>query len=108
MRSPGQVALKDPFIEDAVCSLIFHLKSVQVLGVGMSVDDVQLPSNELFPAIDGSVSELLCSMPVHPAAMATNDKLTSRVFFIIESAETCFAVPPGGGNHAIDIGRKSP
>ena|SRR6185503_2219649 len=87
-RSPGQLALNDPFIEDAVCSLTFHLKSVQVLGVGMSVDDVQLPRNELFPAIDGSVSELLCSRPVHPAAIAANDNIRSRIFFIVVSAET--------------------
>src|SRR4029450_5300205 len=55
LRSPGQLALNDPFIDDAVCSVTFHLKSVHVLGVGMRVDDVQLPSSELFPATDGSV-----------------------------------------------------
>ena len=77
LRSPGQLALNVPFIEDAVCSLTFHLKSVQVLGVGMSVDEVQLPSNELLPAIDGSVNELLCSRPVQPAPMvATSDTMT--------------------------------
>jgi len=31
----------------------------QVLGVGIRVDDVQLPSSELLPAADGSVNELL-------------------------------------------------
>lgn len=88
-KSPGQLALNDPFIADVVCSVTFHLKSVQVLGVGISVEDVQLPSSELFPAIDGSVSELLCSSPVHPAATAaTHDNMSSKVFFIIESAET--------------------
>src|ERR671926_52134 len=56
-RSPGQLALNDPFIDDVVCSVTFHLKSVQVLGVGIRVDDVQLPRSELFPATDGSVSE---------------------------------------------------
>lgn len=83
LRSPGQLALNVPFIEDGVCSVTFHLKSVHVLGVGMRVDDVQLPSNELFPAIDGSVRELLCSRPVQPAAtVATNDTMTRKVFFM--------------------------
>src|SRR6185436_15046162 len=67
-RSPGQLAVNDPFADDAVCSVTFHLKSVHVLGVGISVDDVQLPSSELLPAADGSVSELLCSKLVQPAA----------------------------------------
>src|SRR5213076_3175876 len=82
-RSPGQLALNDPFIDDEVCSDTFHLKSVQVLGVGMSVEDVQLPSSELLPAIDGSVSELLWSRLVHPAATAVaNDNTTRKVLFI--------------------------
>ena len=89
LRSPGQLALNVPFIEDAVCSETFHLKSVHVLGVGMSVDEVQLPRNELFPAIDGSVSELLCSRPVQPLAKAAaNDNMTRYGFFILGSAET--------------------
>src|SRR4051794_30628204 len=67
-RSPGQLALNDPFNDDELCSDTFHLKSVQVLGVGISVADVQLPSSELLPAIEGSVSELVCSTPAHPAA----------------------------------------
>ena len=77
LRSPGQLALNDPFIEEAVCSVTFHLKSVQVLGVGMSVEDVQFPRSELFPATDGSVSELLCSRLVQAAAaIATSDNAT--------------------------------
>jgi hypothetical protein len=77
LRSPGQLALNVPFIEDGVCSVTFHLKSVHVLGVGMRVDEVQLPRSELFPAIDGSVSELLCSSSVQPAAtVATSDNMT--------------------------------
>lgn len=87
-KSPGQLALKDPFMEDDVCSDTFHTKSVQVLGVGISVDDVQLPRRELLPATDGSVSELLCSRLVHPAATAAaNDKATSQVFFIFGVSE---------------------
>jgi len=34
------------------------LKSVHVLGVGISVDEVQLPIRELFPAAVGDVREL--------------------------------------------------
>src|SRR4051812_47979199 len=88
-RSPGQLALNDPFREDEVCSDTFHLKSVQVLGVGMSVDDVQLPSSELLPATDGSVSELLCSRPEHPGARAVaNDNTARKVLFMTESVQT--------------------
>ena len=57
-RSPGQLAVNDPFAEVAVCSVTFHLKSVQVLGVGIRVEDVQFPSSELLPAAVGSVIEL--------------------------------------------------
>src|SRR4051812_38698917 len=57
-RSPGQVALNDPFALLGVCSETFHTKFVQVLGVGMSVEELQLPSIALFPATDGPVSEL--------------------------------------------------
>src|SRR6476660_1979847 len=59
--------LRAPSADAAVCSVTFHLKSVQVLGVWMSVDDVQLPRSELLPAAEGSVSELLCSRLVQPA-----------------------------------------
>lgn len=82
-RSPGQLALKDPFAEDAVCSLTFHLKSVQVLGVGMSVDELQLPSSELLLLADGSVSELLCSKLVQPAtAVPAASNMVRKAFFI--------------------------
>src|SRR5215510_537312 len=82
-RSPGQLALNDPFAEDAVCSLTFHLKSVQVLGVGMSVDEVQLPSSELLLLADGSVSELLCSRLVQPAtAVPAASNMARKGFFI--------------------------
>lgn len=56
--SPAQVALNEPFALMAVCSETFHLKSVHVLGVGMSDDEVQLPSIELLPAADGPVTPL--------------------------------------------------
>jgi hypothetical protein len=82
-RSPGQLALNDPFADDAVCSVTFHLKSVQVLGVGMRVEDVQLPSSELLPAAEGSVSELLCSRLVQPAVTTpAASSMTRKVFFI--------------------------
>jgi hypothetical protein len=79
-RSPGQLALNDPFAVDAVCSVTFHLKSVQVLGVGMSVDDVQLPSSALLPAALGDVEELRCSKPAHPiAALAATAMIVMRI-----------------------------
>src|SRR5262245_18993796 len=82
-RSPGQVALNDPLAEDPVCSVTFHLKSVQVLGVGISVDEVQLPSSELLPEADGSVSELLCSRLVQPAAaVPAMSNMARKVLFI--------------------------
>ena len=77
-RSSGHVALKDPFADVAVCSLTVQLKSVQVLGVGMSCEDVQLPRSELMPATLGSVSELLCSKPAHAAAPAARDNAMTR------------------------------
>src|SRR4029078_6644464 len=86
-RSPGQLAVNVPFADDAVCSVTFHLKAVQVLGVGMSVDDVQLPRSELLPAADGSVSELLCSRLVQPAAaVPAASNMARNVFFIFVSS----------------------
>jgi len=83
-RSPGQLALNDPFALVAVCSVTFHLKSVQVLGVGMSVDDVQFPSSELLPAALGSVEELRCSKPAHPiAALAATEMMAIRIRFFM-------------------------
>ncbi len=83
-KSPGQVALNEPFAAIEVCSVTFHLKSVQVLGVGTIVDDVQLPTSELLPATDGSVNELWWSKPAHPAAAeATTVNTNRRIRFFI-------------------------
>ena len=77
-------ALNDPFAAVAVCSVTFHLKSVQVLGVGMSVDDVQFPISELLPAAVGSVEELRCSKPAHPiAALAATEMIAIRIRFFM-------------------------
>ena len=43
----------------AVCSVTFHLKSVQELGEGTRLDDDQLPSSAPLPAADGPVAGLL-------------------------------------------------
>ena len=87
-RSPGQLALNDPFADELVCSDTFHLKSVHVLGVGMSVDEVQLPSRELLPAAEGSVSELLCSRLVQPAApIAAASIIEKKLVFIRASKD---------------------
>lgn len=58
LRSPAHVALKVPFAAVAVCSETVQLKSVHVLGVGISDPDVQLPISELLPADVGDVAEL--------------------------------------------------
>jgi hypothetical protein len=87
LRSPGQLAVNDPFAVVPVCSVTFHLKSVHVLGVGMSVDDVQLPSSELIPAAVGSVEELRCSKPAHPiAALAATAMMVVRIEFFMTLA----------------------
>jgi hypothetical protein len=92
-KSPGQLALNDPLADDAVCSVTFHLKSVQVLGVGMSVDDVQFPSSELLPAAEGSVSELLCSRLVQPAVKPpAASNMINAAFFISLSSADAFTV----------------
>ena len=79
-KSPGHVALNDPFAATEVCSVTAHLKSVQVLGVGTIVAEVQLPTSELLPATDGSVTELLRSKPVHPvAATVATAHITRRI-----------------------------
>ena len=46
LRSLAQVALNEPLAVLPVCSVMFHLKSAQELGVGMRLDEVQLPSSE--------------------------------------------------------------
>ncbi len=83
-RSPAHVALKEPLAEVPLCSLTFHLKSTHVLGLGMSVDEVQLPSSELFPPADGDVSELSRSTLVQAAAatMRPEKLMSSSLLFI--------------------------
>ncbi len=83
LRSPAHVAVNEPRADAPVCSVTFHLKSVQVLGVGISEDDVQLPSNELLPPADGEVSELSRSTLVHAAALRNTEKLMRRSRFFI-------------------------
>jgi hypothetical protein len=105
-RSPGQLALNDPFAEDAVCSVTFHLKSVQVLGVGIRVDDVQLPSSELLPAADGSVIELLCSRLVQLATTVLPARtMAKRDFFIgVSSRDSQSSAADADGSRVV-IGR---
>src|SRR4029450_6622004 len=96
-RSPGHVALKAPFADVAVCSLTVHLKSVQVLGVGISCDDVQLPRSALLPAAVGAVSGLLCSKPVHaePAAATSDNRITTSRCLMCLSSYGIGQRPPG-------------
>lgn len=84
LKSPGQLALNEPFADVPVCSVTFHLKSVQVPGVGTSEDEVQLPMRALFPPADGEVSELPRSTLVQAAAAtAVAEKTISRSRFFI-------------------------
>ena len=78
-RSLAQVALNEPRAEVAVCSVTFHLKSVQVLGVGIRLDEVQLPSRLPEPAAVGAVAVLPRSKPkqaeVEAATASTDNQL---------------------------------
>src|SRR6186997_2662454 len=81
-RSLAQVALNEPRAEEPVCSVTFHLKSVQVLGVGMRLDEVQLPSRLPEPAAVGAVAELPRSKPKQAEAdAATATQITSCASF---------------------------
>lgn len=82
VRSPGQVALKDPFADVPVCSLTVHVNPEQVLGVGMSVEEVQVPISALLPPAEGDVGALARSTPAQPAAAAAieNTRIRSRFF----------------------------
>src|SRR5687767_6258809 len=70
LRSLAQVALKEPFALFDVCSDTFHLKSVHVPGVGMRLDDVQLPRSVPIPVALGAVTVLFRSNPKHAAVSA--------------------------------------
>ena len=83
----AHVALNDPFALVDVCSVTFHLKSVQLDGDGMIVADVQLPIRALTPGVLGAVAELERSNPTQaPAAMAaanTNANDTFRMVMVV-------------------------
>lgn len=74
--SPAQVALKFPLALVAVCSDTSHLKSVQAVGEGMMLVEVQLPRNALAPEAEGPVMLLPRSKPMHP--LATRAEIDSR------------------------------
>ena len=88
-RSPAQLALNEPLAAVVVCTVTFHLKSVQVLGDGIRLEDVQLPSSELLPASLGPVEELRRSKAVQPMATLAVNAITIvwiRFFIICISA----------------------
>ena len=60
---------------------------VQVLGVGISCEDVQLPRSELFPATLGSLNELLCSKLVHAVAAAATVSVRTRSRFLMSVSQ---------------------
>src|SRR5688500_8391761 len=83
-RSLAQVALNEPRAEAAVCSVTFHLKSVQVLGVGIRLDEVQLPSRLPEPAEVGAVALLPRSKPKQAEVdAATAIQITSWASFFM-------------------------
>lgn len=58
LRSPAHDALNDPFAEFGVCSVGFHLKSVQVdaAGITLAPFDTQLPIKPATAVEPGPVS----------------------------------------------------
>src|SRR6059036_564197 len=87
--TPPQLALKYPFAVVPVCSVAFHLKSLQVDGDGITpvalLTDCQLPIRAWTPLVGvvGAVLLDLCSNPTHPtAAIDTAAADTSMYFFI--------------------------
>ena len=78
---PAQVAVKLPLAVVAVWSVTVHLKSVQVLGVGMMLDDVQTPMSAPVPIGEGLEDDPRCSKPVQAEARAiAHSPESSRVF----------------------------
>src|SRR5262245_3236359 len=88
-RSLAQVALKEPRAEVAVCSVTFHLKSVHVLGVGIRLDDVQLPKREPVPPAEGPVGDFPRSYPRQAAAepATARQRASCASFFMSVSIE---------------------
>jgi hypothetical protein len=60
-KSPAHVALNDPLAVVPVCSLGFHLKSVQVVAVGTMAADAQLPTSDPTAVELGEVPVVLLS-----------------------------------------------
>src|SRR4029450_4212217 len=78
-RSFAHVALNEPRADVAVCSVTFHLKSAQVLGVGIRLDDVQLPISDRLPAADGLVGDFPLSYPNQAGAEPVTAGQRARV-----------------------------
>ena len=86
-RLPAQVALNEPFAVVAVCSVAFHLKSVQVEPAGITLDavaEVQDPIRALTPDEVGAVVVLVCSKLVQPATATQTAMAQARIWFFIE------------------------
>jgi hypothetical protein len=79
------VALKEPFAEFEVCSVGFHLKSVQVDGFGITLAPVeaQLPISAATPVELGPVVVVLLEYPTQPAAAAARHRNVARKQFFI-------------------------
>jgi hypothetical protein len=81
-RLPAHVALNEPFAVVAVCSVAFHLKSVQVEAAGIALDavaEVQDPISAVTPVEVGLVVVLVCSKLVQPATAAQAAMAQARI-----------------------------
>jgi hypothetical protein len=89
-RSPAHVAPNEPLALVAVWSVTFHLKSVQLLAVGMMFDEDQFPASALMPLAEGPVRVLFRSYPKQPAAAsATAQQQTNSVSRFMIVALVC-------------------
>ena len=80
-RSPAQVALNDPLAVVAVCSVGFHLKSAQLEGDGITLDEAeaQVPISAATPVALGLVVVLVCSKLVQPAEATASARTEARM-----------------------------
>ena len=78
-RSPAHVALNDPLAVVAVCSVTFHLKSVQVDGDGMTLAEAHVAHQRARRPLDEGPSACSCARnPRQPAAAAAIAQTSSQ------------------------------
>lgn len=93
-RSPAHVALNVPLAVFPVCCVTFQRKSVHVLAVAASVDEVQFPSSAATPVAVG-LNVLFRSYPMQAeaaAARATAHVIENRFFRITNLSDATAAM----------------